>query len=154
MENWKTDLKEHFMEQKATKKEIEEKKKLKEKAGKRFIKKEVLPAFEEIEKELKKYRREAQVDSKKDWAALAVKKGKKKEFVYEINVSEEGDKVLASKSVYTPNKKGKLKLGVEGKISNPENSLALTNINKENIIDDFLAEYMEATRIKFTAAAG
>ncbi len=48
-----------------------------------------------------------------------VKKNKKKEFVYEINLNADGDKLLASKSVYVPNEKGKLKLGVEARSATP-----------------------------------
>lgn len=148
MNNWKKELEAHFIEQTVTKKEIEVQKETMKKTIKRFMKKEVLPAFEELEKELIKYKREAQLEKKKDWVAFLVKRKKKKEFVYEINISADGDRLMASKSVYMPNEKGKLKLGVEGKISNPENSPLIEKITSEDIINDFLDHYKEATSVR------
>ena len=145
MDDWKKDLEIHFKEQKATKKEIEAHKESIKKHVKRFMKKEVLPAFEALEKELKKYKRDVQLDKKKDQAALMIRRKKKKEFVYEINIRADGEELMANKSVYTPNKKGKLKLGVEGKISNLENSPLLGNISRDDIVADFLTHYKEST---------
>ena len=71
---------------------------------------------------------------KKDWAAILIKKNKHKEFVYEININMDDGKLLASKSVYLPNDKGKLKLGVEGKIRANANSMQIARITKEDII--------------------
>jgi hypothetical protein len=145
MDDWKTDLEIHFKEQKEIKKEIEAHKESIKKQVKRFIKKEVLPAFEALEKELKKYKRDMQLDKKKDRAVLMVRRKKKKEFVYEINIRADGEELMVNKSVYTPNKKGKLKLGVEGKISNLENSPLLGNISRDDIVADFLIQYKEST---------
>ena len=148
MDNWKQDLNDYFSEQKVTKKEIKTKKEESKKKIKKFMKGEVLPAFEALKKEFSKHKRELQIESKKNWAAAIVKKNKHKEFVYEINISADDDKLMASKSVYTPNKKGKLKLGVEGKVHNAENSLLIEAVKKEDIIKDFLDHYKDATRLK------
>ena len=99
-------------------------------------------------KEFKKHKRNIEVDSKKDWAAVLVKVNKHKEFVYEVNISTENSKLMASKSVYTANKKGKLKLRVEGKIRNPKNSLLLNSVKKEDIIKDFLENYKDSAQVK------
>ena len=148
MDNWKQDLNDYFGEQKVTKKEIKTKKEESKKKIKKFMKGEVLPAFEALKKEFSKHKRELQIESKKNWAAAMIKKNKHKEFVYEINISADDDKLMASKSVYTPNKKGKLKLGVEGKVHNAENSLLIEAVKKEDIIKDFLDHYKDATRLK------
>ena len=148
MDNWKQDLNDYFDEQKVTKKEIKTKKEESKKKIKKFMKGEVLPAFEALKKEFSKHKRELQIESKKNWAAAMIKKNKHKEFVYEINISADDDKLMASKSVYTPNKKGKLKLGVEGKVHNAENSLLIEAVKKEDIIKDFLDHYKDATRLK------
>ena len=97
---------------------------------------------------LKKHKHKVEVDSKKDWAAVLVKKNKQKEFVYEVNISTDNDKLMASNSVYTANKKGKLKLSVDGKIRNPKNSLMMNFVKRESLIKDFLENYKDFTRVK------
>lgn len=146
MDKWKSELEEHFKEKKQSKKELKDKKEELKKTARRFIKKIVQPAFEELGVELGKHKREALVDKKKDWAALMVRHNKKKEFVYEITLSTEGDHLLASRSVYSPNEKGKLKLSLEGKIRTPDNSARVEKIEREDIIADFLESYKQATR--------
>jgi hypothetical protein len=148
MIDWKKELEAHFKERKVTKKDIEARKEVVKKKIKRFIKYEVLPAFNALDKELKKYKRYGQIDKKKNWAAFLVKRKKKKEFVYEVNISTDGEQLMASKSVYVPNEKGKLKLGVEGKIGNAKNSMLLENISQDDIMVDFLVHYKESTRAK------
>jgi hypothetical protein len=148
MDDWKNELDAYFKEQKATKKEIKMKKEGMKKTIKHFMQGEVIPAFNALRKEFKKHKREIEVDSKKDWAAVLVKKNKHKEFVYEVNISTDNGKLIASKSVYTANKKGKLKLRAEGKIHNQKNSLLLTSVKKEHIIKDFLENYKDSTRVK------
>jgi len=148
MNDWKSGLDAYFNEQKGTKEEIKKKKDQARKQVKKFMKKVVLPAFDALQKEFTKHKRELQIDHKKDWAAALVKKKKRKEFVYEINISTDGEKLMVRKSVYRPNKNGKLKLGVEGKIRNADNSLLIHAIKKDDIIKDFLEFYKDATRIK------
>lgn len=148
MVDWKNDLEAYFSEQKVTKKEIKVQEEESKKIIKRFMEGEVLPALEALQKEFSKHKRELEIDSKKDWAAALVKKKKHKEFVYEININADEGKLMVSKSIYTPNKKGKLKLGVEGKIHNAENSLLMEAVKKEDIIKDFLEYYKDATRVK------
>ena len=97
MDEWKKDLESYFKEQKASKKEVKARNEITRKHVKRFMKKEVLPAFEALEKELKKYKREVQLDKKKDWAALVVRRKKKKEFVYEISISTDDEEPRATK---------------------------------------------------------
>jgi len=148
MDDWKNDLDAYFKEQKISKKEIKMEKEGMKKAVKHFMQGEVIPAFDALKKEFKKHKREIEVDSKKDWAAVLVKKNKHKEFVYEVNISTDNGKLMASKSIYTTNRKGKLKLGVEGKIRNPKNSPLLNYVKKEHIIKDFLENYKNSTRVK------
>jgi len=148
MENWKTELDEHFKSKKQTRKELKNRKEELKKSARRFIKKTALPAFEELGKELNRHKREALVDKKKNWAALMVRHNKKKEFVYEIMLSAQADHLLASRSVYSPNEKGKLKLGTEGKIRTAENSARLEKIERADIIADFLESYKQATRAR------
>lgn len=148
MDDWKNDLDAYFKEQKITKKEIKMEKEGMKKAVKHFMQGEVIPAFDALKKEFKKHKREIEVDSKKDWAAVLVKKNRHKEFVYEVNISTDNGKLMASKSVYTANKKGKLKLRVEGKINNPKKSLMVDSVKKEHIIKDFLENYKDSTRVK------
>lgn len=148
MDDWKKQLDSHFEELKHTKKENKDKHESMKAEARRFMKKSVLPAFEEMKEALKKHKREGMLDSKKNWAVLVVKKNKKKEFVYEVNLSSDGEGLLASKSVYVPNEKGKLKLGVEGKIRNVDNSLQPEKISKYDILTDFLEDYRQATRVK------
>jgi len=152
MNNWKSDLDAYFSEQKVTKKEIKAKQAESKKTIKKFMKGEVLPALEALQKEFSKHKRELEIDAKKSWAAAMVKKKKHKEFVYEININADDGKLMVSKSVYTPNKKGKLKLGVEGKIHNADNSLLITAVKKEDIIKDFLEYYKDATRMRDKSA--
>lgn len=148
MDNWKMELDEHFKVKKQTKKELKDKKEQLQKSARRFIRKTALPAFEELGEELARYKREALIDQKKDWAALMVRHNKKKEFVYEISLSAEGEHLLASRSIYSPNGKGKLKLGIEGKIRTPENSARLDKIERADVIADFLESYKQATRAR------
>ena len=148
MTDWKDDLSVYLKVQKKTKKELKHQKEEMQQAVKRFLRSEVLPAYEELEKEFKKYKRDVEIDSKKDWAVILIKKNKHKEFVYEINIGIDNGKLLASKSVYIPNEKGKLKLGVEGKIHNSANSMQVSRISKNDIIEDFLEAYKTSTRIK------
>jgi len=146
MVNWKTELEAHFKDKKQSKKDLKDKKEELKKAARRFIRKTALPAFEELGKELAKHKREVLVDKKKDWTALLVRHNKKKEFVYEISLSAEGEHLLAIRSFYAPNDKGKLKLGLEGKIRTSENSARIEKIERADIIADFLESYKQATR--------
>ncbi len=148
MVDWKNDLEAYFSEQKVTKKEIKAQEEESKKIIKKFMKGEVLPALESLQQEFGKHKRELAIDSKKDWAAALVKRKNHKEFVYEININADQGKLMVSKSVYMPNKKGKLKLGVEGKIHNADNSLLIDAVKKEDIIKDFLEYYKDATRVK------
>jgi len=148
MDDWKKDLDHHFKQVKKTKKEIKARQDELKGTAKAFFHNEVLPAFEALAKELKKHKRDVEVDVRKWQAALVVKKGKHKEFVYEVALTQDGEGLLASKSVYTPNEKGKLKLGVEGKIRNAAKSLQINRISQADIIADFLEAYTEATRVK------
>jgi hypothetical protein len=148
MTDWKNDLDAYLKEQKKTKKELKHQKEEMQRTVKIFMQSEVVPAFDELKKEFKKHKRDVEVENKKDWAVILIKKNKHKEFVYEINISMDDGKLLASKSVYTPNDKGKLKLGVEGKIRNSANSMQIGRIDKDDIIGDFLETYKSATRIK------
>jgi hypothetical protein len=148
MEDWQKDLDAYFKKQKKTKKEIKTRKAEIKKSIKRFMQGEVLPAFESLRKEFKKHKREIVIDSKKDWAAALVKRNSHKEFVYEVNINSDAGEILVSKRVYSINKKGKLKLMVEGKISNPSNSPQLALSKEEDIIKDFLEHFKESTRLK------
>jgi len=146
MEDWKSDLDTHFKERKLAKKELKEKHEKLRKSAKHFFKKIVIPALEEISEELDNYKRKASIDDKKEWASLMVRHNKKKEFVYEIKLGADGDHLLASRSFYSPNDKGKLKLGLEGKIRTVENSARIEKIARADIIADFLESYKQATR--------
>ncbi len=148
MNDWKDDLEVYLKEQKKTKRELKQKKEEMQQSVKLFMQGEVLTAFDDLKKEFKKHKREVEIDNKKDWAAILIKKNKHKEFVYEININMDDGKLLASKSVYLPNDKGKLKLGVEGKIRASANSMQIARITKDDIIADFLEAYKSATRIK------
>jgi len=148
MDEWKNELDAYFKKQKTIKKELRIKKEEMKKAVKHFMQGEVIPAFNALKKEFNKHKREIEVNSKKNWAALLIKKNKHKEFVYEVNISKASGKLMASKSVYSTNKKGKLKLCVEGKIRNRKNSLLMDSVKKEDIIKDFLEEYKDSTRLK------
>ena len=148
MNDWKDDLEVYLKDQKKTKRELKQKKEEMQQSVKLFMQGEVLTAFDDLKKEFKKHKREVEIDNKKDWAAILIKKNKHKEFVYEININMDDGKLLASKSVYLPNDKGKLKLGVEGKIRASANSMQIARINKDDIIADFLEAYKSATRIK------
>ncbi len=148
MEDWKNELDTYFREQKATKNEIKIKKEGMKKSIKHFMQGEVIPAFDALKREFKKHKREIEVDFKKDWAAVLVKKNKHKEFVYEVNIRTDDGKLTTNKSIYTINKKGKLKLRVQGKIHNPKNSLLLSSVKKEHIIKDFLDNYKDTTRVR------
>lgn len=148
MDDWQRDLDAYFVKQKKTKKEIKTKKTELKKTINRFMQGEVLPAFEALKKEFKKHKRDLEVESKKDWAVVLVKRDSHKEFVYEVKISADAGDLIACKRVYTTNKKGKLKLRVEDKIRNPSNSPLLASIKKENIIKDFLEHYKDSTRVK------
>ncbi len=148
MDDWKKELNNHFKQVKKTKKEIKTHQDKLKGIAKTFFHNEVLPAFEALAKELKKHKRDAEVDGHKWQVALVVKKGKHKEFVYEVKLTQDADGLLASKSVYMPNEKGKLKLGVEGKIRNKSKSMQIERISQADIIVDFLEAYTEATRVK------
>ena len=149
MDDWKNELDAYFKEQKTTNKEHKMKKEKIKKAVRHFMHGEVIPAFNALKKEFKKHKRDIEVDSKKDWAAVLVKKkNKHKEFVYEVNISIVNGKLMASKSIYTANKKGKLKLCVEGKILNHKKSLMVDSVKKDHIIKDFLENYKDSTRVK------
>jgi len=146
MEDWKLELDTHFKEKKQAKKDLKEKHEKLQKSAKHFIKKIVIPALEEISEELANYKRKASIDDKKEWASLMVRHNKKKEFVYEIKLGVDGDHLLASRSFYSPNEKGNLKLGLEGKIRTSENSARIEKIERADIIADFLESYKQATR--------
>jgi hypothetical protein len=146
-EQWKVELDEYFMERKKTKNGLEAKKERKRKAIRHFMKKVARPAFEDLVDELKRYKRDCEIDSKKNWAALLVRHNKKKELVYEIKITEVEESLIVGKKIYFPNDKGKLKLGVEGKIQNHRNSPNLDDVEREDIIADFLNSYKDATRL-------
>ncbi len=148
MDDWKNELNAFVKEQKATKKELKAEQESMKKAIQHFMRGEVIPAFNALKKEFKKHKRKVEVDSKKDWAAVLVKKNKQKEFVHEVNISTDNDKLMASNSVYTANKKGKLKLSVDGKFRNPKNSLMMNFVRRESLIKDFLENYKDFTRVK------
>ncbi len=146
MDNWKTELDAHFKEKEQSKKELKDKKEEVKKSARRFIRKVALPAFDELGKELVKHKRKVQVDKKKDWTALVVRHDKKKEFIYEISLGADGEHLLAIRSFYAPNNKGKLKLVLEGKMRTAKNSARIENIVQADIISDFLETYKQATR--------
>jgi hypothetical protein len=148
MADWKDELESYLKEQKKTKRELKQRKEEVRQEIKVFMHGEVLTAFDDLKKEFKKHKREVDIDNKKDWAAILIKKNKHKEFVYEVNITMDAGDLLASKSVYFPNDKGKLKLGVEGKIRSANNSMRISRIKKDDIITDFLDAYKDATRIK------
>ena len=145
MENWKTELDEHFKEKKQAEKELEDKKQGLHKSAKRFMKKTALPAFEELAEELARHKRKTAIDQKKDRIALMVRHNKKKEFVYEISLSQEGEHLTASRGAYLPNEKGKLKLGIEGKIHTSSNFAQVEKMESADIIADFLQTYKQTT---------
>jgi len=146
MEDWKSELDTHFKETKQAKKDLKEQHEKLQKSAKLFFKKVVIPALEEISEELANYKRKASIDSRKEWASLMVRHNKKKEFIYEIKLGAEGDQLLASRSFYSPNDKGKLKLVLEGKIHTTENSARIEKIERTDIMSDFLESYKQATR--------
>ncbi len=148
MNDWKDDLEVYLKEQKKTKRELKQKKEEMQQSVKLFMQGEVLTAFDDLKKEFKKHKRDVEIDNKRDWAAILIKKNKHKEFVYEVNINMDDGDLLASKSIYLPNDKGKLKLGVEGKIHNSTNSMQIALIKKADLIKDFLDTYKEATRVK------
>jgi hypothetical protein len=146
MADWKMDLDEYFTQEKKAKKEIKEHREEVKKGVRQFMKKKALPAFEDLKDELKQYKRDCEIDEKKDWAALMVRHNKKKEFVYAISLDSENGHMLVNRSVYSPNEKGKLKLFVEGKIPTRENSAWIDKTERIDIIADFLETYKQATR--------
>jgi hypothetical protein len=148
MDDWQRDLDAYFKKQKKTKKEIKARKEEVKKSIKRFMQGEVIPAFESLKREFKKHNRDLIIESKKDWAVVLVKRNSHKDFVYEVNIKSDGGNILVCKRVYTSNKKGKLKLRVEGKVSNPNNSPKLSHTKKEDIIQDFLEHFKDSTRLK------
>jgi hypothetical protein len=147
MADWKMELDEYFTQEKKAKKEIKEHHDEVKKSIRQFMKKKVLPAFEDLKDELKQYKRESEINEKKGWAALVVRHNKKKEFVYEISISSEKGQMVVNRSVYSPNDKGKLKLFVEGKIPTRENSALIDKTERLDIIADFLETYKQAARL-------
>lgn len=148
MDDWQKDLDAYFTKQKKTKNELKARKAELKKVVKHFMQGEVLPAFEALKKEFKKHKRDLEMESKKDWAVVLVKRNSHKEFVYEVNITADAGVLAACKRVYTENKKGKLKMRVEDKISNPDDSGQLASIKKDDIIKDFLEYYKDFTRVK------
>lgn len=148
MDGWKAELDAHFKEQKNAKRQQKNQDDDFKKSAKRFIKKTVLPAFEELGKELGKHKRETVIDRKNDWAALMVRHNKKKEIAYEITLDNEHGQGLVSRSVYYPNEKGKLKLGIEGNMHPAEKTAPYDHIKPDEIIADFLESYKQASRLK------
>lgn len=146
MNDWKKDLEVHFKTQKRSKQENKTKKELLKKNAKDFIKGEVTSAFKELQKEFKKHKRILDIETKKNWAAALVKKNKHKEFVYEINVSADAENPKVIKRIYSVNKKGKLKLNVEGKIGGRRKAISFESITRDEIIRDFLKHYKDLTR--------
>ncbi|MBM3138246.1 MAG: hypothetical protein FJZ98_08680 [Chloroflexi bacterium] len=85
-EKWVNELDEYFLERKKTKKEINARNEEQKKKTKHFLKKEVIPAFEDLKDELKRYKRDCEINMKRSRAAMVVRHNKKKIMAYEVNI--------------------------------------------------------------------
>jgi hypothetical protein len=140
MEDWKKELNNYFKE----KEKLEEKNKANEVQSKKdagdFISSIVVPAFNELKKELEKNGREVNISSHKESAYISVKFSDVEEMDYGIGVRIHPHMAYPFTTTRTRAKTGEIYLS-EGVIRSGAQDYTVSDISKEDIIQSFLTNY-------------
>ncbi len=141
MTDWKSDL-EDFLNNREQRARDNEKKLEKVKAEvKEFYSKIVIPAFEELEKELQKHKRETRISS----TSFIVSYRGEQEIEYEIKVIAHPHTASVSRITHFRAEDGKMYTS-EGPLPSGSQNYPIGNITKDEVIADFLSTYKDHLR--------
>ncbi len=142
MTDWKSDLRDFFNNTEKKAKDNEEKLEKVEAKVKEFYSKIIIPAFEELEKELQKYKRETKISSKHNSSSIIVSYRGEQEIEYEIQVVAYPHATSLNRITHFRDKDGK-KCISEGPLQSNSQTYSITNMTKGEVITDFLSTYKD-----------
>ena len=141
MSDWKSDLASLFSKKEENNKNNEEKLKITRTAVAKFYSKVVIPAFEELQIELEKYQREVKIYSGEVYASIIVGHKGEAEANYSIRVRIlPGREFPFPETIFIEPSSGK-SYRVEGFLRTGSQDYDITQINKDEIIQDFISNY-------------
>jgi hypothetical protein len=135
MENWKDDLKSFFEGQKFDKSQKEKDAEIKSQV-KKFYSSKVQPAFKNLKKELERYGREVDIAVSDNFAAIEVNFRGRLEMSYQIKVRQ----VFPYPEMHYQDSSGN-GIWAEGAFREGVQKYSISDIPKEEIIQNFLREY-------------
>ena len=140
MEDWKKDLIEFFTKKEEKNMLDEEDIKPKKAEAERFFASVIIPVFEEVKAELKKYGREVIINARGVQVSIIVKLEDKEEFSYELQAQISQERVSLSENHDAgPIIKLQNLAAFQGR--------AISDISKEDIRWGFLEKYMRYVRL-------
>lgn len=107
----------------------------------RFISGTVLPAFDDLSKELGKHGREVTIRSAVSWAFMTVSHGGEDELTYRVQGRIMSNKTLACADVRYRERKGLRLMRTESMFRPGNQNYSIGDITKEEVIRNFLDHY-------------
>jgi hypothetical protein len=141
MTDWKSDLGDFLNNREQRLKDNEEKLERVNAEVKEFYSKIVIPAFEELEKELQKHKRETRICS----TSIIVTYRGEQEIEYEIKVIAHPHTASVSRIAHFRAEDGTMYTS-EGPLPSGSKNYPITNITKDDVITDFLSNYKDHLR--------
>jgi hypothetical protein len=141
MTDWKTDLGDFLNNREQRVKDNEEKLEKVKAEVKEFYSKIVIPAFEELEKELQKHKRETRISS----TSIKVSYRGEQEIEYEIKVIAHPHNASVNRISHFRAEDGKMYTS-EGPLPSGSKNYPITNITMDDVIKDFLSTYKDHLR--------
>jgi hypothetical protein len=141
MSDWKSELANSFNKKEQINKVNEEKLKATQGEVAKFYSEVVVPAFEELKVELKKYQREVKVSSGLDSATIFANHKRELELGYSIKVKIFPDRVIPYSETRYRDKSKKKSYRAEGALRYGSQDYDISMITKDEIIEHFLSHY-------------
>ena len=145
-QNWKKSLAAFINKQRKEKEEKEEKHSREKMRVEKFYSTIVNPAFEELRYELKKHGRDVEVyTERRDFASIIVHFESEEELDYSIEVMLYPGLAFPRPVIHYTEWASSRRLRVEGLLRTGIQNYDVSDINKDEIIEHFLAEYKNLT---------
>jgi hypothetical protein len=141
MSDWKSELEISFNKKEQMIKANEEESKATQGKIAKFYSEVVVPAFEELKVELKKYLREVKVSGGINSATIEVKNKGELELIYSIKVRILPGRTIPYPETHYRDKSKNKSYRAEGKLRYGSQEYDLSQITKDEIIEDFLSHY-------------
>jgi hypothetical protein len=141
MSDWKSELANSFNKKDQINKGNEEVLKATQAEIAKFYSEVVIPAFEELKVELKKYQREVKVSSGTDSATIEVKNKLELELIYSIKVRIFPGRSIPYSETHFRDKSKNKSYRAEGKLRYGSQDYDISQIKKDEIIEHFLSHY-------------